>query len=506
MTVSQVLTSLYFRISAFFLLLLLISAGGYYLLVNATIFTANTAEDADHWFAELAADELDELALRLMPQLIDSQELEQLLVEYGQQIDGFDAEVAVLDAQGIAFNSSDPDSLTEAIGSVRPSLLDSMLTDDWDWDSYPIPDDIDAWGNRIFEINNLWAAGDSLGTVDAYLVASFRPYIVSVEEMNAGTRGLRLNAGVFILICAALSGLLSMAWLSRRIHVLGRGVIEFKRGNLSYRIPDRSQDEIGQLALSFNGMAGHLESLIQKLREKEEFQRQLVANISHDLRTPMASIRGYVETLMLRQETTSQATRDQYLSIISANLEHLDTLVEHLLVLSRLDSGQAEFNSECFPLPELVDAVLERCSGLAEKREIKLDSISDDSLPMVLADPLQIGQVLQNLIDNGIKFNRPGGTVTIEMLPHANGVQVQVKDTGLGIRTEDVPHVCERFYTGDKSRTHKGESSGLGLAISNKILAAHGTELTINSVVDEGTCVAFQLPIESELAEFEARA
>ena len=499
-------TSLYFRIAAIFLLLLGLSAGGYYLLINATVFDLDTSADADTWFADLAADELDTLADRITGELGDDHGLELMLVEFGERVDAYDAEVAVIGRSGRALATSDPDSLTAAIGSISIDLLESMTADGWDWESYPIPDDIDAYGNRIFEVDPLWADADSTRAADAYLVASFRPYVVSVEELETGTRGLGINAIAFILICAAASGLLIMGWLSRRIRLLSAGVNEFSQGNLAHRIPARSTDELDRLAGQINSMATRLETSIEDLRQKERFQRQLVANISHDLRTPLATLAGYVETLALKHDELPATDRQRYYEIVTASVEHLETLVEHLLVLSRLDSGQAEFRPETFLLPELVDEVMGRCNGLADKQQVELSSTAAQDLPLVHADPLQIGQALQNLIENGIKFNSAGGSVVVEIRSDDAVVAVTVRDTGHGIEPADLPHVRERFFTADKSRSRKGESSGLGLAICDRILEAHGSPLEIESAVGVGTTVRFILPAEQDRLELEAEA
>jgi signal transduction histidine kinase len=238
-----------------------------------------------------------------------------------------------------------------------------------------------------------------------------------------------------------------------------------------------------------------LANLIEQLRQSDQFHRQLVVNISHDLRTPLTSLRGYVETLDLKGETMPAAERERYLGIISANLDHLDRLINHLLQLSELDSGHAEFHLEDFPLEELVGEVLSRFDSLATERGVTLENRSDENLPPVHADPLQIGQVLQNLVDNGIKFCEPGGRVTVDLRREDQSVAIEVRDTGRGIAPEDLPHIFERFYTVDKSRSLKGQSSGLGLAIAQMILAGHGLELAVDSRLGKGSTFRFALPL-----------
>jgi signal transduction histidine kinase len=265
-------------------------------------------------------------------------------------------------------------------------------------------------------------------------------------------------------------------------------------GRLDHRVDDRSRDDLGRLGRDFNRMAVRLEALIEDLRGKEQFQRQLIANISHDLRTPLASMRGYIETMTMRGRGMPEPEYARYVRVVSDNLEHLDRLVEHLLQLSRLDSGQTRFQPEEFPLPELVDGVFARAEAAATAKRCLLACDTPEDLPLVVADPLQIAQVLQNLVDNGIKFGAEGGRVWVILRDAGGGkVSVAVRDDGPGIAPEVLPHIFERFYTGDASRSTKGQSSGLGLAISQKIVEAHDGRITVESEIGRGTTFRFQL-------------
>jgi len=498
MTLPAFFKTLHFRISALFLLLLSISAAGYYYWINATVLGVDSVPGEDEWYEELAEGQLDSLALELLPRLDDRDTADTLLEQYGAGVGKFDVEVTLLDQGGFLISSTQPDSLSRVLLNVDPALLDSMATDQWDFGSYPNPYNIDAYENRIFDVSPLWTEPDSVGPPEAYLVASFTPLEITVDDYAGFERRLWLQAIVVILIAAAASGLILMAWLSRRIHSLNLGVNTFSEGDLDYRIPVRSNDEIGALGRTFNAMASRLATLIERLRQSERFHRRLVANISHDLRTPMASLRGYVETLILKGDDLSPADQERYLGIIAANLDHLEKLIHHTLKLSQLDSGQAKFRMESFQLEELLNEVVDRMRGMAAEKGVALESACEPAVPDVFADPLQIGQVLQNLIENGVKFNRPGGLVEVRLRPGDREVEVEVFDTGEGIPAEDLPHVCERFYTGDKSRSQKGQGSGLGLAITERILAGHGRSLAVQSNPGQGTSFRFTLPAAGE--------
>ncbi len=507
--------TLHFRISALFLVLLALSGLGYKLWIEASLLQPNYEKDEKEWFAEKAVGELDLLAEELGPFYSDTEALNAKIVEYASTVARFGVELILFDgSNGLNITSSNHDSLSVVVPELELTLVKNMSQPGWDYGSYPDPDNLDAYVNRIFEVDLVEPVSGEISGEPIYLVASYAPLTYSLEELDAEQRQLGGRALIILLIYGSLVALIIMAWTSRRISRLSSSMASFARGDLSLRIKDNSADEIGDLGRHFNQMAGSMEVMIEKLQEKEQFQRQLIANVSHDLRTPMASLRGYVETIQVRFDNLSETERQKYLTIIINNLDHLDGLVEHMLILSRFDSGQATFAMEDFPPVELADSVIMRCEGLAAERGIALDLVADDDVTMVKADPLQIAQVLQNLLENGIKFNQPGGSVSIQIRKINSLIEFSVSDTGMGISQTDLPHIFERFYTSNQSRTrsteseglgkvqdHLGQSSGLGLAISAKIIAGHDSLLKVDSEVGVGTKFTFILPAAEDLTE-----
>jgi signal transduction histidine kinase len=492
MTWSRFISSLHVRVTALFLGLLVLVGGVYYVWMDRTVFAPPEQDAAEeYWYAELADAEIDSIAG--LARGLTPEQLTALALRYGEGIRGFDAEVVFFDTAGRALATSEPDSLLEAVGEVDGQMLADMAGPDWAFDEiYPDPTNIDAYVNRIFHVATVPGLD---GAAAGFLAGSWRPLIFSEEDVALDPRHLWLQAVLVGLLASFAAGWVIMTWLTRRIQGLSGAVSQFAAGDLTRRVDARGGDEIGQLGRSFNAMAARLETMIEELRNKELFQRQLIANISHDLRTPMASLRGYVETLSLRGASMDPAEYQRYLDIVGDNIQHLDRLVDHLLQLSRLDAGQARFRQEDFPLPELAEGVLARCAAPAEARRISIDCDCPDDLPMVHADPLQIAQVMQNLIENGIKFGREGGQVLVIVRDQGDGtVEIAVRDDGPGIPLEDQPHIFERFFVGDRSRSQKGQSSGLGLAIAAKIIEGHGSELTVESQPGHGACFRFHLP------------
>lgn len=501
--------TLHFRMSALFLVLLSLAMGGYYLWINATVFSAYKNAEEKAWYEKQAEPQLEALAAGLAPVLADAVPdtlaAVRRLQDFQAGVRQYGVELIVFDSAGRHLAAS-ADSLRRAVPALDPDLLAKMTAQDWDFSSYPLPHDVDAYENRIFQVESLQNRPAPM-----FLVASYEPVTMGVEEMNADWRHLGIQALVLIMIYAAVTALVVMAWASRRIRTLSRGVSVFADGRFDHRVPDRSADEIGALGRHFNAMARRIQAMMDELGAKEQFQRQLIANVSHDLRTPLASLRGYVETLSYDPANLSTQEKRHYLSVISSNLDHLDRLIEHTLILSRLDSGQAVLRLEEFPPAELADAVLQRCAGIAERAGVTLHLAADRSSGLVRADALQIGQVLQNLIENGVKFNRPGGSVTVAVAQSGDRVRIGVTDSGTGIAPEDLPHIFERFYTGNKSRTraegkapaadeggHLQQSSGLGLAIAAKIVEAHGGVLEVATEPGRGATFQFTLPCAAE--------
>ncbi|MBU0741878.1 HAMP domain-containing histidine kinase [bacterium] len=484
--------TLHLRMSVLFLALLAVVFVGYYQWVNRTIYEVEWAPGEEQWHNELQEAESDSLAALLTATLDDSTARHLVLADYGRHIAAFDAELALVDGSGWILATTRPDSLSRILRFVSPVLLDSMSLDDWDYSSYPDSYDMDAYVNRITGVLPIRVDGDSTAPADAWLLSSFKPLAVSTTDLDYEDRIRRIRGAGAMLLYAFLTGLVIMAWVSRRIRALSADMAKYREGDYEHRASEGDRDEIATLGRDFNRLADSLTDVIGKLKQSEEYRKQLVANISHDLRTPMASLRGHVETLTLHDQDLSPEVRERALSTIAANTDNLEALIERLFELTQLESGRMEYRREAFSLEELSHEVLARCEGPAAEKGVALHCDVAGELPLVDADPLRIGQVLQNLVGNAVKFNRVDGEVHLILTAKADGVAVEVRDTGIGIASEDLPHVFERFYTAEKSRTAKG--AGLGLAIAHRIVTGHGSELTIESDKDVGTAFRFTLP------------
>ncbi|HEU5300275.1 MAG TPA: ATP-binding protein [bacterium] len=231
---------------------------------------------------------------------------------------------------------------------------------------------------------------------------------------------------------------------------------------------------------------------VTELRQTERLRRELTANVSHELRTPLTSIKGFAETLLdgaMHQEETAR----RFLSIINSETDRLVKLVDDLLDLSLLESKRITLDPRPVDLGGLVARTVDKLRPLADTSRLTLVQSAPPGI-VVFADADRLEQVLTNLVDNALKYTPPGGRVEVQVAAENGEVEVVVNDTGLGIRPEDLPHVFERFYRSDRSRTRGSGGTGLGLAIAKHLVEAHGGRISVSSRPNEGTTFTVRMP------------
>jgi two-component system, OmpR family, phosphate regulon sensor histidine kinase PhoR len=230
---------------------------------------------------------------------------------------------------------------------------------------------------------------------------------------------------------------------------------------------------------------------LTEVRNMQTMRRELVGNISHELRTPIAGIKAMAETLLDSALNDKTASRD-FVSRIEGEADRLAQMVTELTQLSRIESGHTELKKEPVDLNSLISEIVAELNPLAERQHINLTQQPSPDLPLVKLDRDRIKQTIINLIHNAIKFNTPGGRVTVTTGNNEKFVTVEVEDNGTGISRDDLPHVFERFYKADKART--GNGSGLGLAIAKHTIQAHGGEIRARSEEGKGSVFTINLP------------
>lgn len=263
------------------------------------------------------------------------------------------------------------------------------------------------------------------------------------------------------------------------------GADEYAAGNLNYKIPVESNDEIGYLAASMNYMAG-------ELNNSGESQRKFISNISHDFRSPLTSIKGYVEAMT--DGTIPPELHEKYLKIILFETERLTDLTHDLLTLNEFDTNHLLLNREVFDIHEMIKHVAASFEGVCTQKKISIELVFATKHLNVNADKRKIQQVLYNLLDNAIKFSDPDSIITIETTDRGEKVYTAVKDNGIGIPRAALGKIWERFYKSDLSRGKDKKGTGLGLAIVKEAVQAHGENITVVSTEGVGTEFSFSLP------------
>ena len=277
---------------------------------------------------------------------------------------------------------------------------------------------------------------------------------------------------------------------------LNQAAQEIAKGELSVRVPVTGNDEMASLARTFNEMARQLEAADQKQRELDELRRNLIAWAGHDLRTPLASIQAIVEALA-DGVVEEPDTVNRYLHTAQREIRSLSHLIDDLFELAQLEAGGLRLEKGENSLSDLISDTIESFSELAARQEVTLEGRADPAVDPVVMDAQQIGRVLSNLVGNALRHTPSGGAVRVQALAQPGGVLVEIQDTGEGIPDQDLPHVFDRFYRGEKSRSRATGGAGLGLAIAKGIVEAHGGTIGVESQPGQGTCFTFTLP-ESE--------
>jgi signal transduction histidine kinase len=338
------------------------------------------------------------------------------------------------------------------------------------------------------------AMGSERGYV--YIILGGAQYDASLAMIRSS---YYLRAGIVASALAAAStlvlGLAAFFLLTRRLRSLAEAVRGFERGELSRRADGRRHDELGALARAFNDMAATIAADVEKLRLAERMRTELIGNVSHDLRSPLASLQGYLETALLKDEGLDPAERRRFLEVSLRSAESLRRLVEELFDLVKLETRQVQLRSESFSLAELAQDVVLKLAPQAAKAGVALSADGQQGMPAVDGDIAMIERVLTNLLENALRFTPAGGSVRVRLAAAESLVRVSVEDTGPGIGPEDLPRIFERFYRADASRDRSTEGAGLGLAIARQIVEMHGSALTVESSPGRGAAFRFGLKV-----------
>ena len=275
--------------------------------------------------------------------------------------------------------------------------------------------------------------------------------------------------------------------MSKPLRLMSQASKAMARGDFSKRIPVTSDDEIGELAISFNMMTN-------SLARSEGMRKNFVANVSHELKTPMTTIGGFIDGIL--DGTIEEDKQKYYLEIVSDEVKRLSRLVQSMLSMSKLESGEFVLKPELFDFRELICSVVISQERRIESQNINISGLDEIESISLNADRDLIYQVIYNLVDNAVKFTGEGGNISFELANKNKKTVFVITNTGKGIPQSDLPHIFERFYKVDKSRSASKNSTGLGLYIVKTIVTAHGGSISVSS--KEGEYTSFKVVLPSE--------
>ncbi|MDH3806171.1 MAG: HAMP domain-containing histidine kinase, partial [Gammaproteobacteria bacterium] len=356
---------------------------------------------------------------------------------------------------------------------------------------------------KVFSAAEVTTDGELEGYL--YVILGGQTYEALANDIGSSYIGkVSALAAVVIVLAAAVIGLLVFGLLTRRLKNLSHEMrrVSGSGFELAPAVGDLpvAGDEIDELSRSFATMSARIKEQIEQLQENDRLRRELVSNISHDLRTPLSAMLGYLETLIIKGDSLSDDERTQYLKVARRHTVRLGTLIGDLFELSKLDAASVTPNLEAFSLQELVQDIAQEFQFDSEAKGIKLAVDLDADSAFTIGDIGLIQRVLENLVRNAIRFTPNGGEVTISTAERVESVAVAVSDTGPGIPDEDLPRIFDRFYRAVEGEEARSDSSGLGLAIVKRILDLHDSRITVTSKVNAGTKFEFELPLYERAA------
>lgn len=350
----------------------------------------------------------------------------------------------------------------------------------------------------LFAVAPLQQGGSTVGYLYLVRPSAQRPGVLPWLSDLQGSYILRLSLrnAVIYLSVVLLAGYLLFGYLTRPLRRLATRMQKVLNQDAQSEPAAAPRDEVASLQETFDEMAQRIEEQMREIDRMAGLRNELISNISHDLRTPIASLQGYLDTLMLKEDVLSQDERDEYLQIALNQSERLGKLVDELFEITKLENFAIEPQMERFHLAELAQDVVQGFQLRAEQQRVVVEAELNPDLSPVYVDVRLMERALENLIGNALRFTPPGGSVRVVFEETPFQIKVRVIDTGRGISADDLPHIFDRFY---QARFHGGKTSregaGLGLAITRRIVELHQSTLEVQSTVGVGSTFSFSLPV-----------
>ena len=436
--------SLYWRLSLSFILVLLLVGASYILI---------TTKNAQRYFQETTQKLNAEVASYLIKEVNPFQdgkinEEALVVIMHSMMAVNPGIEVYLLNPKGEILSYVVLDQLVK-LKAVDIAPVEQFISEGGS--EFVLGDDPRNPGTTsVFSAAPVYENGELQGYV--YITLESEKFdAISSDLLGSYWLGLTLNSILITLIVGLLIGLVLIAWWTRHLRKVVVAVEAFKEGDLQSRVPQStSNSDLALLGKTFNSMADTILDNIEELKNVDALRRELIANVSHDLRNPLAIINGYVETLQIRDEKLTPDEKRSYYKIILNSVDKLTKLVTDLFDLSKLESGQMQVKKEKLKIQELlVDSSL-KYELLAQSKDISISSSICANLPVVEADLYLIDRVIQNLLDNAVKYTPDHGHIELEACSAPGGVKIRVKNSGEGIPKEDLESIFDRYYKVDK--------------------------------------------------------
>ena len=308
---------------------------------------------------------------------------------------------------------------------------------------------------------------------------------------------IELVEGTIIFTLAM--GLIVFFLLTRRLRELANAIDAFRNSSFSTPVKLKASnpdgDEIDRLGFVFEQMAQRMIEQLQSIQTVDLQRRELLANISHDLRTPLASMRGYLETLLLKEGELTPEEQHHYLEVAAKQSERLSKMVGDLFQLTKLDANEVVINPENFPISELLQDIAQKFTLQAENKGVRIEVGFAESLPLVSADIGLIERVLENLIENALRYTASSGLIRLSLEHSQGGVSIAIADNGRGMDASQLDKIFDRYYRADRSKESDSGHAGLGLAIAQRVVMLHGSSIRVESQRGIGTRFSFELPV-----------
>ena len=349
-----------------------------------------------------------------------------------------------------------------------------------------------GWWRRASSLTQTLTVGHVLAALFGLVIVLLAARLMFISEHDLALAGVLL---FFASSVAVSFGYFFSNSITQRLKALDQAAIRLSEGDFSVRVDVDGRDEVAELGQAFNAMASRLEDAERESERLEKARREFIAGASHDLRTPLSSLRAMLDAIAdgVVEDPTDYIHRSQRV------ITQMSNLTDDLVELATLDSGAAPLERSPASIEEVIEAAVEGAVLRAESKGIDLTGPVNSDLPMISIAANKIGRVLQNLLDNAIDHTAPGGEVAVSTLERNGTVEVSIQDNGEGISPENLPHVFDRFYRGEKSRSRTDNEQGgvgLGLAIARELVEAHGGTIWAESGAEGGTRITFALPKE----------